>query len=911
MSGPRWRKIGLLVICFIFLPCILNVFGGEDLDSTPLDSADWWSLRPLSKPKLPNVIGDDWVRNSVDAFVLAKQEHAGLKPAPEADKKVYLRRVSFDLIGLPPTPHELRAFEEDESEDAFAKVVDRLLASPRYGERWARHWMDLVHFAETHGHDQDRIRTNAWPYRDYLIQSFNEDKPYGRFIEEQIAGDIFHPKDPAATVAMGFLATGPWDESSLRDIRDDSIDRHIARYIDRDDIVMTTMTTFTSTTVHCARCHDHKFDPISQKEYYGLQAVFAATDKANRRYDLDPEIHMLRQSLLKQKADLEMKPNDVIDRLLSSSLQTDVSAWEKSLAEEDARWTVLDPDSFSASDGVVLTKLDDQSLVSGGKRPERSRYEVAASTTLDGITAIRLEVFADERFPKSGPGRQDNGNFHLSEFTVRVASEIRNEKFSDSDHVALTKPTADFNQDGWGIEKAMDGKTNTAWGIFPSVGQSHTAIFQTVENIQLDGNSKLHFHLDQNHGEGHLIGRFRLSVTSTPRPVKVRSLPSEIVSILAKENPERTREDSVELAVFYRGMRIEEQLRNLPQPLTVYAGASDFIADGSFKPARTPRPVHLLRRGNINRPGLLAVPGALSCVPALESPFRLEDTSNEGERRAALAKWISSPENPLTWRSIVNRIWHHHFGRGIVGTPNDFGQMGSKPTHPKLLDWLAIRLMESGGSLKELHRIIVLSAVYRQSTRSDSEFANVDADNLLLWRMNRTRLDAESVRDAVLQISGKIDLRMGGPSARHFALSPGIHVTPVVDYLKFDIDSPHARRRSVYRFLFRTLPDPFMDVLDCADSSQLTAKRNSSVTPLQALSMLNNPFMVRHSEHLATRVSKEEITIKNQVGILWQLAVGRDPSANESKLLTEYAAAHGLANACRIVFNSNEFMFVN
>ena len=741
-----WSKLGLIAFWVAVVSSGFSGYGGEDLDAASRDSQDWWSLRPLSKPQLPSVNGNDWVRSPVDTFVLAKQEQAGLRPAPEADKRVFLRRVSFDLIGLPPTPEELRAFQQDTSYDAYAKVVDRLLASPRYGERWARHWMDLVHFAETHGHDQDRIRTNAWPYRDYLIQSFNADKPYGRFVEEQVAGDVLYPEYPAATVAMGFLATGPWDESSLRDIREDSIDREIARYIDRDDIVMTTMTTFTSTTAHCARCHDHKFDPISQEEYYGLQAVFAATDKANRTYDLNPEMHTLRQLLLRQKAELEMQPKEIIDRLLSSSVQADVAAWEESLAHE--------------------------------------------------------------RLPKNGPGRQDNANLDLSEF-------------------------------------------------------------------------------------------------------KVRSFPVEISTILSKERADRTREEYVELTVFQRGMRIDEQLKALPPPLVVYAGASDYIPDGSFKPARTPRPVHLLRRGNINRPGPSAVAGALSCVPALESPFRLDDPRNEGERRAALAKWISSPENPLTWRSIVNRIWQYHFGRGIVDTPSDFGRMGSKPTHPKLLDWLAVHLLESGESLKELHRIIVLSSVYRQSSRSASEFADVDSDNVLLWRMNRTRLDAESVHDAVLQISGKMDLRMGGVSAKHFALSPGIHVTPIVDYLEFDLDSHEAQRRSVYRFLFRTLPDPFMDVLDCADSSQLTAKRNSSVTPLQALSMLNNPFIVRYSEHVANRVSGLAPRTSDQVGILWRLAVGRDPSADESALLNEYVETHGLTNACRIVFNSNEFMFVN
>jgi len=355
---------------------------------------------------------------------------------------------------------------------------------------------------------------------------------------------------------------------------------------------------------------------------------------------------------------------------------------------------------------------------------------------------------------------------------------------------------------------------------------------------------------------------------------------------------------------------VAAQLMALPPEQLVYAGTSEFRPQGSFKPASGCRAVHVLRRGNIKEPGESVAPGALPCVPGLEARFKLANPDDEGSRRAALAKWLSDPRNVLTWRSIVNRVWHYHFGRGIVATPNDFGRMGATPTHPELLDWLAVHFRDQGGSLKKLHRLIVTSAVYRQSSRHRPDCARVDADNQCLWRMNRGRLDAESVRDAVLRVTGKLDPKMGGPSIKQFAQSPGIHRTPKVDYQAFDVDAPSGHRRSVYRFLFRTLPDPFMDTLDCPDSSQFTPVRSSSVTALQALAMLNDRFMVRQSQHFAARVKEAGADLGKQIEAAYLLALGRPPSAEEAIRLAAFAKKHGMANVCRLILNSNEFMFV-
>ncbi len=618
--------------------------------------------------------------------------------------------------------------------------MERLLASPQYGERWARHWMDIAHYAETHGHDQDRPRPHAWPYRDYLVRSFNADKPYARFVQEQLAGDVLFRGDADAVVALGFLATGPWDESSLRDIREDSIDRQIARYLDRDDMVTTAMSTFVSTTVHCARCHDHKFDPIPQKDYYALQAVFAGVDKAERAYDTDPALAARRKQLADEKRRLQALHGKAEPSLLTPALQAEVVAWEKDM------------------------------LV--------SRVGVSVLTAAHPLSA--------------------------------------------------------------------------AHGVFAA-----------------------------------------------------------LTAVLAVPAEKRTDQQRAELALHVLEQKLDRHVAALPPPQLVYAAASDFKPDGTFRPCGRPRVVHILKRGDINKPGPEAKPGALECLPGLEAHFRLDHPDDEGSRRAALARWVSDPKNVLTWRSIVNRVWHYHFGKGLVETPGDFGRMGARPSHPELLDWLAAEFQQHGGSLKDLHRLIVTSAAYRQSSRHEPSFAALDGDNRYLWRMNRTRLDAEEVRDAVLVAAGRLDRTMGGPSVKQFNMSPGVHVTPVVDYQGFDVDRPEMERRAVYRFVFRTLPDPFLEALDCPDASQLTQARNVSVTAPQALALLNDRFMVRMSEHLASRATKAGSDLPAQVSAVCRFALGRQPTAREAALLIQFARKHGLANLCRMMLNCNEFVFVD
>jgi hypothetical protein len=846
-----------------------------------------------------------WIRNPIDRYVAAGLAERQLAPAEPAERRQLIRRVYFDLIGMPPTIDQIQAFIDDRRPMAYERLVDQLLASPRYGERWARHWMDIVHFAETHGHDQDRPREHAWPYRDYLIRSFNQDVPYPIFVRQQIAGDVLFPDDPWSIIATGMLASGPWDESSLRDIQQDSLDREIARYVDRDDIVTTVMSTFTSTSVHCARCHDHKFDPISQRDYYGLQAVFAGIGKGNRLYDADPRVAGQRRELLALSKQIDGWRQTHDDRFITPDLERELSLWQRDVQDQLTTWQPLELSDATSAAGATMLRQEDGSYLVEGQRPDKDIYHLTSAAAVEGITAVRLEVLADPRLPNSGPGRADNGNLHLNHVRVfRMLDDGQQE-------VHLAKGHADFNQDGWEIAKALDGNPNTAWGIHPQIGTSHGAVFELDDAIAWREPARMRIELHQIHGASHLIGRFRILVTRRTRPLPLpESLDTKIAAILGTAPNDRTRDQRIELAAHFLKQQTRQRIESLPAQQTVYCGTSQFVPDASFLPVSEPRPVFVLQRGAIDSPTASAEPRSLACLEFHPGELPIEVPSDEGQRRAALADWIASPCNVLTARSIVNRLWQYHFGRGLVDTPNDFGLMGAAPTHPRLLDFLAVTLQQHDGSLKTLQRLMVTSATYRQSTRPNSTALQLDADNRLLWRFNRRRIDAESFRDALLVYSGCLDTSMNGPSERHFVQSPGVHVTPIVDYEAFDLKKHVGLRRSVYRFIFRTVPDPFMEALDCPDASQLTASRNESMTPLQALATLNDKFVVRQCELFAARMERETPDRTQAVVRAFTLVMGRPPEGVEQELVDRYAQKHGLANACRYLLNSNEFMFI-
>ena len=708
----------------------------------------WWSFRPLQRPAVPSG-GDGWARNPIDRFVRAKLAEKGLEPSRQADRATLIRRLTFNLHGLPPHPDEVDAFVGDPSPAAYERLVDRLLASPRYGERWGRHWLDIAHYGESHGYDKDKARRHAWPYRDYVIRSFNSDKPYGRFVREQLAGDVLWPGDSEGLIATGFIAAGPWNYVGHAELREGTKDKKLARLLDRDDMVAATMSAFASLTVHCARCHDHKFDPILQADYYALQAVFAGVDRANQPYFDDPVVHARGRDL-----------------------------WFRIGEAEDAL------------------------------RPFERRLDAAESPRIE-----------------------------------RIRSEVS----------ALSEESRD---------------------LLPKVGEVDTpaTIARRAE-----------------------IGKRIKELGAQRKELAVALLEPE-----ARAEYERL---LAQLAA--RKAAFEE----LGEPAFVYSAASYFETLGRFTPAWQPRPVHLLAKGSVEAPLARATPGAVMAVPGPEARFGPDPRQREGAGRAALADWLADPRNPLTWRSIANRVWHYHFGRGLADSPSDFGRMGAEPTHPELLDWLAAEFRDGGGSLKDLHRRILLSATYRQSSAPRPEHARADAGNRFLWRMSRARLEAEAVRDSVLWAAGQLDLAMGGPSAEHFLFKDD-H-SPVYDYARFDFASPAARRRSVYRFLVRSVQDPFMESLDCADPSLLVPKRSSTLTAIQALALLNDPLVVEQSRHFARRLRDRGGSLEHQVAYGYRLAFGRTASRKERRELAAHAAEHGLENAVRLLLNSNEFLFVD
>ncbi len=905
----------------------------DDAAGSVSNKLDWWSLKPLVQPAVPSgkpslLAPGQWPGvsappNPIDAFIEQSLTEKKFPIAPEADRRTLIRRLYFDLTGLPPMPAEVAAFVADRAPAAYDHLVDRLLASPRYGERFARHWMDTAHFAETHGHDQDRVREYAWPYRDYLVCAFNSDMPYGKFLEEQVAGDVLYPKDSQATVALGFLAAGPWDESSLRDIQENTIDRQIARYIDRDDMVTNVMNNFASVTVQCARCHDHKFDPITQQDYYALQADFAGVDKATRLYDTDPKTGVRRRELIARRDVLDRNDAATTAYLLSPKVQTQVAAWERDLPLERTRWTVLAPQHAVSSGGATLTEQPDRSLFASGNRPDNDTYTITAQLPLGQMTAIRLELLTDNRLPHNGPGRAGNGNMHVSEFQVFAGD-------AHGQQLQIASAEADFEETGWTVAQTIDGADATSWGIYPQVGQSHTAVFELANRFAASASRQITIVIKQMQGSGHLIGRMRLSVSDIAMPPGLDVVPTDILAILGKPAARRSDGDRIALARYQQRAIVLRDLAALPKQSKVYAAASDFEPDGGHVPPHGCRPVEVLHRGDVLQPHGAAVPGALSCVTAIDARFKLAHPDDEAARRAALAHWLSARQNPLTWRSIVNRVWQYHFGHAIVDTPNDFGHMGALPTNPALLDWLAVWFRDHGQSIKALNRLIVTSRAYRRSSRigdiglaaggsskspaiaaSISAALATDADNRFLWHMNRQRLDAEELRDAVLAISGQLDLRMGGPSDRQFEMRPSATITPIVDYSKFNLDSEAGHRRSIYRFLYRTLPDPFMAALDCPSGDEITPVRTNSVTVQQALTLWDDSFMALECEHFAARLKKMDSTTRGEVEAAVRLVFNRPVRRDELAEFTAYADKHGLANLCRVLLNTNEFLFVN
>ena len=870
-----------------------------------VDNFDWWSLKPVVRhepPVFPDDAAEQWIRTPIDAFVLAKLREKNLTPSPKADRRTLIRRVTFDLTGLPATPEDVEAFIHDASPGAYDRLVDRLLASPSYGERWARHWLDVVRYADTCGYDKDKLRPNAWPYRDYVIRAFNEDKPYGRFVQEQLAGDVLFPGEPDGILGLGFIAAGPWDFIGHVEVPESKIDGMVARNLDRDDMATGALNTFCSVTIQCARCHNHKFDPFTQEHYYSLQSVFAAVDRAERPYDSDPSIEERRRELVASKMSLQSQSAD-LDSAIRAEGGTRLTQLDHRISElrplaeplakrpeygyhshiaasaDTEKWIEIDLGRDAEVESVVLHPCHDEfaGIGAGFGFPVRFRIDVTTdklrteeavpevafdSTTMDspnpGLAAVTIPVQRLSRFVRVTATklaeRQNDFNFALAELEVLLADGN-----NAAVHAAVTSLDSIEAGDRW-------RQSNLTDGIWPAPSDSAAA-------------------------------------TELAESVKQRS---ELLASL-----ETTERIALRTSLAEQRATTDRELALLPQGRMVYAAATHFETQGSFIATHgKPRSVRVLHRGNETQPRDDVRPGAIPLASRDVWQFELSPGHSEADRRAALARWVTRTDHPLTWRSIVNRIWQYHFGRAIVDSPNDFGRMGQLPSHPELLDWLAAEFVKNGQSLTSLHRLIVTSTTYQQASADRPDSAGIDADNQFLWRMNRRRLAAEEIRDAILSVSGKLNPEMGGPGFYLFALEKPEH-SPHYEYGKFDPEDERSHRRSVYRFIVRSQPDPFMTTLDCADSSQSTPRRHETLTALQALSLLNNPFNLSMSRHFAARLETDSANPNGRIDRAFRLLTGRAPTVDENTQLRAFADRHGLPSLCRLLFNLSEFMFVD
>lgn len=861
-------------------------------DAPAVADTNWWSLKELKAPVVPAVSG---VEHPIDAFVRKRLDDAGIKPTKRASRVTIARRLYVDLHGYLPTPEEVQAFVADKDPQAYDKLLDDLLASPRYGERWARHWLDVVHYADSHGCEHDAKRPNAWRYRDYVIDRLNKDIPYARFIREQLATDVIYPDEPELMPALGFISAGPL-ELSRAATAPVTFD-----YLDRDDIVTQTMAAFVSTTANCARCHTHKFDPITQEDYYALQAVFAGVGKGEVPYDTDAATKQ-RRAKFNALAAASAKREKAV--LLQPKHAEIIHQWVTARKAQAVAWQALDPEVFVAAGGATLTRQEDKSVFASGTKAAQEVYTVTGEVGLDQLTAVRIEVLKDERLPKGGPGRAGNGNMHLTDVDLQWFAKGADVPVK----LKVARATADFDQSGWTAKHAIDGDAKTGWAIYPKVNQSHHIVLELSKPIDTSKGGRLVVMLKQLPPTHH-IGRFRVSVTDA-EGVGLRALPEVARQALDKPVDRRTEQEAVALAAVALEVYAHKQLKALPPMQVTYAVSSSWSHAKELPEPMLPKTVHLLSRGDINKPLREVGPGSLSAITVLAGRFDLPDAKDESARRAALADWVAHHDNPLTWRSIVNRVWHYHFGRGLVDTPNDFGRMGSTPTHPELLDWLAVWFRdEAKGSLKELHKLILTSETWQQSSKIAAN--DKDADNRLLWRMNRLRIDAEVFRDSVLRMSGGLDLTMGGPGIEQFN-AIGDRLALTLDYDAFDWNASRAKRRSIYRVVWRGIPDPFMEALDFPDLGILAPKRGQSLSALQSLAIFNNSFVLHGSAWIAQRVEQEhagdtDAQVTLTVHLVWQ----RPPTDTEHAAFVKYAQKHGLAALARVLLNANTFLFVD
>ncbi|MCC6494505.1 MAG: PSD1 domain-containing protein [Pirellulales bacterium] len=753
----------------------------QSADAEERLTTDHWSLQPLVPPAIP-LADDGWPTNAIDNFVLARLRDAQLAPSPQAFRRALIRRVYFDMHGLPPTPEQVAAFVSDERADAYERLIDDVLASPRYGERWGQHWLDVVRFSESNGFEMNQQRPNAWPYRDYVIEAFNSDKPYDQFIREQLAGDAL-----GAPAATGFLVAGAWDQVKSPDVALTLMQRQD----ELADMTNTTGATFLGLTVGCARCHNHKFDPVLQKDYYALQAVFAGVQHGERPWPTDEDA-----------CKIEEPPSD--------------------------------------SREPVIATVNEERF-----EPVKARaVRLTIRATNGGEPCLdELEVWSTPAADAEAAGRESARNVALATAGAHVTSS--------GDYAGNPKHQLRHVNDGkYGNDYSWISDTPGAGWV--AIELAAPAVIERVT-----------------------WGRDRLGAfgdrLATGYSIEIQTLEGQWIEVASSANR---------------------------RPL---APAQPMVYAGNFM--QPSEPTHRLFRGDPMSPKEIVAPDALTVLGTLD----LAADAPEQQRRVALARWVASSENPLTARVMVNRLWHYHFGTGLVDTPSDFGGNGARPSHPELLDWLAGEFIESGWSVKHMHRLILLSSTYRQSNESREECRAVDAGTRLLWRFPPRRLEAEAIRDAVLQVSGHLDLTMGGPGWSAFV--PNDNYVRV--YEPKEAFGPAEWRRMVYMQRIRMRPDGVFGAFDAPDGGQTCPKRGRSITALQALNLLNSGFMRDQARLFAERLQREAgAEAATEVERAFELAFNRRPDEDESRAARELIESHGLPAFCLAVLNANELAFM-
>ncbi len=807
----------------------------------------WAYVKPV-RPELPQVQNKTWPRNGIDYFVLARLEKEKLNPSPAADRATLIRRVNLDLIGLPPTLKEVDEFLADKSSDAYEKVVDRLLASSAYGERWARPWLDLARYADTQGYEKDNRRT-IWPYRDWVVNALNRNLPFDEFTIEQIAGDMLPDASQEQKVATGFhrnTMTNTEGGTDNEEFRHEAI-------VDR---INTTMSVWMGTTFSCAQCHNHKYDPFTMKEFYQFYALLNNTADA----DNDDEKPVMKVPTVQQAEQLRKLRDEVAAAEKKYNAQTPELAeaqkkWEQTTITQLANWQVLDPSEFTSAGGATFTKIEDKSLLAGGKNPSNDVYTVIAHTDLRKVTGVGLEVLPDASLPHKSLGRHPNGSFVLSRFELEV---LPSEKSGDARPVVFQSASADYSQEGHSVTNLLDGKPGPGWAV--SAGDEkfrveRSAYFTISNRTEFDRGTTLKFTLrhESQFPEANL-GRFRLSVTSMAEPSPSPNVPEPIRKILAIAETERTDKQKEQLTAHYHS--IAPELKSLRDELAKARQAESDLnksipITSVMEELAQGRETHMMIRGNFLSKGDKVAPG----TPVVLQPLKPRSPSKPADR-LDLAHWLVDEDNPLTARVTMNRFWEQYFGIGIVETVQDFGTQSEPPSHAQLLDWLATEFMRQQWDMKAMHKLIVMSATYCQSSRVTPELVQRDPYNRLLARGPRVRLEAEMIRDQALAASGLLSRKVGGPSVMP-PQPEGLWQVVYSGDNWITSKGEDKYRRGLYTFWRRTNPHPVMTTFDAPSREFCVVKRSRSDTPLQALALLNDPACIEAAQALARRMTTE------------------------------------------------------